>query len=55
MGRWLTKKAYRERAKRIVKLRDEKGLLFSEIAKRVNAHPSSVERSYHQFKGEKHG
>ena len=51
MGRWLSKKEYRERAKRIVELRDKKGLQFADIAKRVNAHPSSVERSYHQEKG----
>lgn len=50
MGRWLSKKEYRERAKRIVELRDVDKLEFAQIAKRVNAHPSSVERSYHQFK-----
>ena len=55
MGRWLSKKQYRERAILIVKLRDVDKLQFSDIAKRVNAHPSSVERSYHQFKEEKHG
>lgn len=51
MGRHLSKKQYAKRAQRIVELRDKKGLHFADIAKRVNAHPSSVERSYHQFKG----
>lgn len=51
MGRWLSKKDYRARAMRIIELRDKKGLEFAQIAKRVNAHPSSIERSYHQFKG----
>lgn len=50
MGRWLSKKDYAKRARRIVKLRDVDKLLFTEIAKRVNAHTSSVERSYHQAK-----
>ena len=47
MGRWLSKKQYRERAILIVELRDKKGLHFADIAKRVNAHPSSVERQYY--------
>ena len=55
MSRWLSKENYARRARRIVKLRDVDKLQFSDIAKRVNAHPSSVERSYHQFKEEKHG
>jgi len=50
MGRWLTKEQYARRARRIVKLRDVDKLLFTEIAERVNAHPSVVERSYHQQK-----
>ena len=50
MARWLSKKDYKTRAELIVKLRDVDKLLFTEIAKRVNAHPSSVERQYHQYK-----
>jgi len=53
MGRHLTKEQYAKRARRIVKLRDIDKLLFTEIAERVNAHPSVVERSYRQYKEER--
>ena len=54
MGRWLPKKEYAKRAKRIVELRDKKGLLFSEIAERMNVFQWTVERSYRQVKEGKH-
>ena len=53
MGRWLSKKDYMKRAKRIVKLRDEKGLQFVDIAERMGISESIVGRCYHQAK-EKH-
>lgn len=53
MGRWLSKKDYEKRARRIVKLRDEDKLSFADIARRMGVHQASVERSYHQFKEEK--
>lgn len=50
MGRHLSKEEYRKRAKQIVYLRDKKGLLFSEIAERMNVFQWTVERSYRQAK-----
>ena len=53
MGHWLSKKEYAKRAKRIVELRDKKGLQFSEIAERMGISESIVGRCYHQAKGKK--
>lgn len=50
MGRWLTKKAYRERAMRIIELKDEYGLSFADIGRRLSIQQTIVERCYHQFK-----
>ena len=55
MGRWLSKKDYMIRAKRIVELRDKKGLQFSEIAKRMGILQGVVEYSYHKSKRGKNG
>lgn len=54
MGRHLNKKQYRLRAMKIIELRDKEGLLFSQIAERMGVHQWTVERSYRQYKGEKH-
>ena len=54
MGRWLSKEQYKERAKIIVKLRDEKGLQFAEIARRMGILQGVVEYSYHKSKREEH-
>ena len=54
MGRWLSKKRYKERAEIIVKLRDEKGLQFAEIARRMGIAQGVVEYSYHKSKREEH-
>ena len=50
MGRWLGRKAYEERARKIVKLRDIDKLMFSEIAKRMGVQQGVIEYSYHHFK-----
>lgn len=50
MGHWLSKKAYKERAMRIVKLRDVDGLSFAEIARRMGVLQGVVEYSYHKSK-----
>ena len=50
MGRWLTKKEYAKRARKIVKLRDVDKLLFTEIAERISVKQGVVEYSYHKFK-----
>lgn len=50
MGRHLSEKQYAKRARRIVYLRDKKGLLFSEIAERMGVFQWTVERSYRQAK-----
>ena len=56
MGRWLSKKQYRERAILIVKLRDVDKLLFTEIAERMGVKQGVVEYSYRKSKKEeKHG
>jgi len=52
MGRWLSKKAYRERAVLIVKLRDVDKLQFAEIARRMGIAQGVVEYSYHKSKRE---
>jgi len=54
MGHWLSKEQYKERAKIIVKLRDEKGLQFAEIAKRMAILQGVVGYSYHKSKREEH-
>ena len=54
MGRWLNKKDYTKRAKRIMELRDEKGLQFAEIARRMGIAQGVVEYSYHKSKREEH-
>ena len=51
MGRHLSKKDYAKRARRIVELRDEKGLQFAEIAKRMGILQGVVEYYYHKSKG----
>ena len=48
MGRWPSKEERTKRAKRIVELREEKHMQFSDIAKRMNISASIVERVYHQ-------
>ena len=53
MGRWLNKKDYEERARRIVELRDKKRLQFAEIARRMGILQGVVEYSYHKSKREK--
>lgn len=50
MGRWLSKKDYAKRARRIVKLRDVDELLFTEIAERIGVKQGVVEYSYHRHK-----
>lgn len=52
MGRWLSKEQYAERAKKIVELRDKRGLQFAEIAKRMGILQGVVEYSYHKSKRE---
>ena len=52
MGRWLSKKDYRERALRIVELRDKEGLQFAEIARRMGILQGVVEYSYRKSKRE---
>jgi len=54
MGRWLSKKDYAKRAKRIVELREKKGLQFAEIAKRMDILQGVVEYSYHKSKREEY-
>jgi len=54
MGRWLPKEQYEKRAKRIVELREEEGLQFAEIAKRMGILQGVVEYSYHKSKREEH-
>lgn len=53
MGRWLSKKDYVIRARKIVKLRDVEGMQFSDIAKRMGILQGVVEYSYHKSKREK--
>lgn len=53
MGRWLSKERYKERAEKIVELREEKGLQFSEIARRMGILQGVVEYSYRKSMGEK--
>ena len=56
MGRWLSKKQYVRRAKRIVELRDKEGLQFAEIARRMGLNQGVIEYSYHKSeREEKHG
>jgi len=52
MGRHLSEKDYATRAKRIVELRDKRGLQFGEIAKRMGILQGVVEYSYHKSKRE---
>ena len=52
MGRWLSKKAYKERAIKIVELREEKGLQFAEIARRMGLLEGVVVYSYRKSKRE---
>lgn len=52
MGRWLSKKEYRKRGLRIVKLRYKNKLEFTKIAERMGILTTTVERCYYQFKGE---
>lgn len=51
MGRWLTKKQYRERAEKIIELHDKKHMMFSEIAERMGFRQSVIEYSYRHHKG----
>ena len=53
MGRWLSKEQYAIRAKKIVELRDKKGMEFSEIAHRMGILQGVVAYSYHKSKREK--
>lgn len=46
MGRWLSKRAYKARAERIVELHEKKHLKFSEIAKRMGVRQGVIEYSY---------
>lgn len=50
MGRWLSKKDYKARAKRIEELRDKEGLQFAEIARRMGILRGVVEYSYKKSK-----
>ena len=50
MSRWLNKKAYEERARRIVKLRDIDGVVFADIARRMGVKQGVIEYSYHYFR-----
>jgi len=52
MARWLNKKQYAIRARRIVELREKEGLQFAEIAKRMGILQGVVEYSYHKSKRE---
>lgn len=53
MGRHLSPKDYAKRAKRIVELREDRGLQFAEIARRMGILQGVVEYSYHKSKGKK--
>ena len=52
MGRWLSKKDYATRAKRIVELREKDELEFADIAKRMGILQGVVEYSYRKSKRE---
>ena len=52
MGRHLSKKDYAKRAKRIVELRDKKGMEFSDIARRMGLLEGVIAYSYHKSKRE---
>ena len=52
MGRWLSKKDYAKRAKRIVELREKDELEFADIAKRMGILQGVVEYSYRKSKRE---
>ena len=53
MGRWLSKKDYAIRAKRIVELREKEELEFADIARRMGILQGVVEYSYRKSKREK--
>jgi len=53
MGRWLNKKAYAKRAKRIVELREKEELQFADIARRMGILQGVVEYSYRKSTREK--
>jgi len=55
MGRWLSKKDYAKRAKRIVELREKDRLEFADIARRMGILQGVVEYSYRKSMREKHG
>jgi len=50
MGRWLSKKDYAERAKRIVELREKDDMQFADIARRMGILQGVVEYSYRKSK-----
>ena len=52
MGRWLSKKDYAIRAKRIVELREKDDMQFSEIAERMGISEGVVGYSYRKSKSE---
>lgn len=54
MGHWLSKKAFKERAMRIIELRDKHKLEFAEIARRMSVSEGVIGYSYHKFKRQEH-
>ena len=52
MGRHLSEEDYMKRAKRIVELREKKGLQFSDIARRMGLLEGVVAYSYHKSRRE---
>jgi len=52
MGRWLSKKDYAIRAKRIVELREKDDMQFSDIARRMGILQGVVEYSYRKSRRE---
>ena len=52
MARWLNKKDYAKRAKRIVELREKHELEFADIARRMGILQGVVEYSYRKSKRE---
>jgi len=52
MGRWLSKKDFTIRAKRIVELRERDRLEFADIARRMGILQGVVEYSYRKLKRE---
>lgn len=50
MGRWLRKDALKERRKLVVKLVDEDGISFEDVAQRLGIASGSVRRDYRIYR-----